>query len=57
MEDLLVTSARSAAAFRAGLAERTVAPAVDLDVLRKALGGRLGATGPRFFGFAILRVV
>src|SRR3954451_12166295 len=44
MDDLLLTAARTAAAFRAGLGERPVAPPVDMDALRKALGGALPDT-------------
>src|SRR4051812_34061663 len=45
MEDLLVSAARTAAEFRAGLAGRPVAPVPDLAALRRALGGALPA-GP-----------
>jgi glutamate/tyrosine decarboxylase-like PLP-dependent enzyme len=41
MDELLVSAARTAAAFRAGLAERRVAPDVGLAALRTALGGPL----------------
>jgi glutamate/tyrosine decarboxylase-like PLP-dependent enzyme len=43
MEQLLVAAGRTAAAFRAGLAEQRVAPDVDLAALRAALGGPLPA--------------
>src|SRR5689334_12782730 len=45
MDDLLVSAARTSAAYRAGLQERAVAPVVDTDALRKAFGGELAA-GP-----------
>src|SRR4051812_6001771 len=43
MDELLVSAARTAAAFRAGLGERPVAPAVDMAALRNRLGGVLAA--------------
>jgi glutamate/tyrosine decarboxylase-like PLP-dependent enzyme len=43
--ELFADAARSAAAFRAGLSERRVAPTVDLDSLRTAFGGPLLAEG------------
>ncbi|MDQ4038057.1 MAG: pyridoxal-dependent decarboxylase [Actinomycetota bacterium] len=41
LQDLLTRAAATAADYRASLAERPVAPAVDLDALRTAFGGPL----------------
>ena len=48
--ELFADAARSAAAFRGGLAERRVAPAVDLDALRDRF--RRAAAGGRHSGRA-----
>jgi glutamate/tyrosine decarboxylase-like PLP-dependent enzyme len=41
LHDLFTQAASTAASYRAGLADAVVAPAVDLDQLRKAFGGPL----------------
>ena len=48
MEELLLSAARTAAAYRRSLPDAAVAPSVDLDALRAALGGPLprSATAP-----------